>query len=115
MARIWFVRHQAENIVHKYPFAQRPTEEQLAPVRRWLLWLHGPTHPKSGAPYWLEVVSFDVLGPGEVPQIEALPEPVARQGRPSGAASVSFGDVEMSGRGAVRNPAAARSAGGTTP
>jgi len=71
MAKVYFVRHQAAGFVTEYPFAQEPTEAQLAAVAKKCFQSFGAEHPKSGEEYWVKVFSFDVLGPSDVP---AVPE-----------------------------------------
>lgn len=72
MSKIYFVRHQAAGIITKYPFSQSPSDEQIAAIKRECQAAHGELHPKEDedgnrAPYWTQVIDFDVLGPSDVP------------------------------------------------
>ena len=69
MAKVYFVRHQAAGYVTEYPFAQEPTEAQLAAVAKKCFQSFGAEHPKSQEEYWVKVFSFDVLGPSDVPEV----------------------------------------------
>jgi hypothetical protein len=97
MAKIYFVRHQAQNVVYQFPFAQPPSDEQIAAVRRFCFQTWGPTHEK-GDPYWTRVEEFDLLGLDEVPDV------------PLRALSLSKENVadpnkyEVSAQGHVENP-----------
>lgn len=98
--KVFFLRHQAGGVLHEHPFAARPTEAQLAPLRAMCAWRHGEKHPRSGQPYWSDVVAVDVLGPGDVPHFE----PPTATSTSSGHGSGSFGDLKAHGVGRVRNP-----------
>jgi hypothetical protein len=85
MAKIYFLRHQAGGVLHEYPFAEPPTEEQRAAVWKLCFHRHGAEHPKiytdeSGnefkRPYWPSddphaLVERELLGASDVP---AVPE-----------------------------------------
>ena len=63
--KIYFLRHQAAGIVHKYPFSSPPTNEQRAAVERECFQQHGASHPKTGESYWMTVVDVDLVGASE--------------------------------------------------
>ncbi len=70
MAKIYFVRHQAHGIVADFPFYEHPSAEQVAAVAKWCFNIHGFGHLKTPKePYWTRVVSFDLLGVNDVPQV----------------------------------------------
>lgn len=70
MAKIYLIRHQAKGVVHEFPFAQEPSAEQLAAVKKLCFQSFGFGHPKTPTePYWLRVVEIDLLGPDEVPHV----------------------------------------------
>jgi hypothetical protein len=70
MAKIYLVRHQAQNVVHQFPFAQPPTPEQLAAVSRFCFQSWGRSHEKTpDEPYWVKVIEVDLLGPNDVPDV----------------------------------------------
>lgn len=71
MSKVYFVRHQAAGIVTKYPFAEHPSEEQVAAVAKECFQSFGFGHAKTpDAPYWTRVEPFDLLGPTDVPVVE---------------------------------------------
>lgn len=91
--KVFFLRHQAEGVLHAYPFATRPSPEQLQPLleaceRKW-----GPGHPKTGDPFSFFIVELDAIAEGELPK---LPEP------PVAAPSVQ--PFTISAVGHVENP-----------
>lgn len=69
MAKVYFVRHQAAGFVTEYPFAEKPTDAQVAAVAKKCFQSFGSQHAKTKEEYWVKVFSFDVLGPGEVPAV----------------------------------------------
>jgi len=69
MSKVYFVRHQAAGFVTEYPFAEEPTEEQIAAVAKKCFQSFGGEHPKSKEEYWVKVFSFDVLGASDVPVV----------------------------------------------
>jgi hypothetical protein len=97
MAKIYFVRHQAEGVVTQFPFSAPPSEEQVAAVSRFCFQSWGPTHPK-GDPYWTRVVEFDVLGPSEVPDVPQRALSLSKEN------VAEPGKNEVSARGTVTNP-----------
>ena len=103
MAKIYFLRHQAAGLISKYPFSDVPTDVQIDAVKRECFQLLGPSHPKTGEPYWLKVVEQDVLGPGDVPDV---PERALSSVSP-GVRATGGGDPEeftVQGVGTVTNP-----------
>jgi hypothetical protein len=71
MAKVYFVRHQAAGIVTKYPFAQEPTEAQVAAIVRECFQSFGGSHQKTpDVPYWVRVESFDLLDANTVPEVQ---------------------------------------------
>lgn len=98
MSKVYFVRHQAAGIVARFPFAQHPTEEQVAAVAKDCFVEHGASHAKTpDKPYWTMVVDFDLLG-DEVP--------VARKHSlgavsASGVGVAATGEIGVSGTGHV--------------
>lgn len=68
--KVYFVRHQAAGFVTKYPFAEHPSEAQVAAVAKECFQSFGFGHAKTpDEPYWTSVSEFDVLGPDEVPAV----------------------------------------------
>ncbi len=99
MAKVYFVRHQAHGIVADFPFAETPTEVQLDAVKRYCFHIHGFSHPKTPTePYWVKVVEFDVLGPGEVPSV---PERALGLASTPGVATAEMTATGVSGTGVV--------------
>jgi hypothetical protein len=99
MAKIYFVRHQAHGIVHEFPFAEAPTQNQVEVVARFCFQSHGFGHAKTpDQPYWTRVVEVDVLGPGELP---AVPERVLAPAGEQGVARVAAGGAVISGSGTI--------------
>lgn len=99
MAKIYFVRHQAHGIVHEFPFAEHPTQEQVAAVARFCFQSYGHGHPKTpDQPYWTKVVERDVLGPNDKP---AVPERVLAPAGEKGVGKTEAGTIVASGTGLV--------------
>lgn len=98
MEKVFFVRHQAHGVVHQFPFAQHPTQEQVEAIKRFCFQLHGFGHPKTPEePYWVRVVEVDVLG-DELPDV---PERVLAPAGEPGVGRVQAGQVGVSGVGRV--------------
>lgn len=60
MEKVYFLRHQAHGVVHKYPFSEPPTDAQKAQVAKEMLQIHGQFHKKLDADgnrqeHWLRV------------------------------------------------------------
>ena len=73
MASIFFLRHQAGNVLHEYPFASPPTDEQKEALERLCIQRHGVSHAKTpGEPYWMRVVEVPLLGDDDVPSVPEL-------------------------------------------
>ncbi len=94
MAKVYFVRHQAAGFITEFPFAQEPTEAQIAAVAKKCFQSFGAEHPKSGEPYWVKAFAFDVLGPNDVP---VVPE----RSLSSVSTSASAGEFIVAGTGTV--------------
>lgn len=78
MSKVYFVRHQAAGILFELPFAQSPTDEQLAACAARCFRVHGFGHPKTPTePYWVRVEEFDVLGPDAIPSVPEITLSVA--------------------------------------
>lgn len=98
MAKIYFVRHQAHGIVHEYPFAQHPTQNQIDAVRRYCFQAHGFGHAKTpDEPYWMKVVEVEVLG-DEIPDV---PERVLGPAGEDGVGRAEGPKVFVSGAGTI--------------
>lgn len=69
MASVFYVRHQAAGVVHEYPFANSPSEAQIAAVGTLCFQRWGANHPKSNEAYWLRVVEVPLLGARDVPEV----------------------------------------------
>lgn len=69
---VYFVRHQAGGVLLDYPFANPPTDEQIAPLVAEMVRLHGERSPK-GEPWRTTIVSRRVLGLFDVPAIAPPP------------------------------------------
>lgn len=93
--KIYFLRHQADGVLHSFPFAKPPTEAQIAAVKKLCDRRHGNVHPKLKEPYWMIVEEVDVLG-AEVPEV---PEP----GQVT-ASDAALQPMTVSGVGHVENP-----------
>lgn len=99
MDKVYFVRHQAHGIVHEFPFAAPPTDDQVAAVVRYCFQLHGACHPKTpDVPYWTKVVDRDVIGVGVVPEV---PERALSVAGKAGEAHVDAAEFTVSGVGFV--------------
>ena len=99
MSKVYFVRHQAAGIVAKYPFAEHPTEAQVAAVAKECFHSHGFGHAKTpDKPYWTTVVDFDVLGESDVPTVEERSLSVATA---PGVGLAEAGQFGVSGAGNV--------------
>lgn len=99
MAKIYFVRHQAHGIVHEFPFAEHPTQNQVADVVRFCFQSHGFGHPKTpDQPYWTMVVERDVLGPNDKPDV---PERVLAPAGEKGVGRTEAGSITVGGTGTV--------------
>lgn len=94
MAKIYFVRHQAGGVLWETPFAESPSEGQIAAIKKLAAQSHGAAHPKTDEPYWLTVCEVDVLGSGDVPSV-----PDRAPGVSVNAAAV--GEFQVSGVGTV--------------
>lgn len=70
--KVFFLRHQAEGVLHAYPFATRPTPEQCAPLLEACAQKWGAGHPKTGEPFGFWIVELEAIAEGELPK---LPEP----------------------------------------
>lgn len=69
MAKVYFLRHQAGNVITKYPFSQPPTDAQIAAVVAECVKAYGECHPKTpGEPYWIRLFEVDLLGPDDMPE-----------------------------------------------
>jgi len=98
MEKIFFVRHQAHGVVHQFPFAQHPTQEQVDAVKRYCFQLHGFGHPKTPEePYWVRVVETPVLG-DELPEV---PERVLAPAGEQGVGRAATGELSVSGVGTI--------------
>lgn len=70
MDKIFYVRHQAHGVVHEFPFAQSPSDEQIELVRKFCFQLHGFGHAKTpDEPYWVRIVEVAVFGPKDLPEV----------------------------------------------
>jgi hypothetical protein len=99
MAKIYMVRHQANGLVHEYPFAQKPTEAQLDAISRLCFQRHGFSHPKTpDEPYWTRIVEVDLLGPNDAIEV---PERDLSAVSVPGAAVAASGLYGVSGAGHV--------------
>lgn len=99
MAKIYFVRHQAHGIVHEFPFAEHPSQDQVAAVAKFCFQSHGFGHAKApDVPYWTMVVERDVLGADELPDV---PERVLGPASEAGVAKAEAGKALVSGNGTV--------------
>lgn len=109
--QIFFLRHQAGGVLHKYPFTAPPTSAQKAAVWKECFQSHGEMHPKEHLnedgvtthkkPYWTfddprALVTVDVLGPNDVPAVED--RDLRKVNEAAAAAPVA------SGKGTVTNP-----------
>lgn len=100
MAKIYFLQHQAHGVVHEYPFAAPPTEEQTKAVRKFCFQLHGFSHAKTPKePYWIKVLEIDVVG-DEVPEVPDR-ELSAVSSSTKGAVMTSANAAAVSGTGRV--------------
>lgn len=72
MKHIYMVRHQIAGFLHEFIFAQEPSDEQLAPIRRLMASRHGVEF--RGEEIWMRVYKMDVIDDGAVPDV-ALPRP----------------------------------------
>lgn len=66
MSKIFFLRHQNEGVLWQMPFAESPSDAQIAAVRAML-------EARHGAGRFLIVVAADLIEPGAV--IEPPPPP----------------------------------------
>ena len=98
MPKIYFLRHQAAGLLAEYPFAEPPTEEQVNLFARVLRARHGDAHPKTREPYWLRVVTVDLLDHTFKPP---MPGPVSASAAESLAA---LAEPQVTARGTVTNP-----------
>ncbi len=88
--KLYFVRHQAHGIVHEFPFAEAPTQNQVAAVAKHCFAIHGFGHKKTpDVPYWTKVVEIDVLGPDDMP--------VVKEPGPVGVDAAGVGKAEAAG------------------
>ena len=102
MAKIYFVRHQAHGVVHEFPFAQHPTQEQVARVAKFCFQHHGHGHTKTpDQPYWTRVVEVPVLEDGEMPDV---PERVLGPAGEQGVGSAQVDVYVASGAGRISDP-----------
>jgi hypothetical protein len=70
--KIYLVQHQANGVVHEFPFSSPPSEAQLEAVWTFCFQSHGASHSKTpGEPYWQIVKEVEVLGPNDIPVIPA--------------------------------------------
>jgi hypothetical protein len=65
MASVYLFRHQHHGILTTHVFAERPTAEQVAPLRAYCERLHG-----AG---WDSIHEATMVAPGEVPSIDMPP------------------------------------------
>lgn len=99
MAKIYYVRHQAHGVVHEFPFAEQPTQEQVALVAKHCFALHGFGHPKTpDVPYFTRIEEAELLGASDMPAIKQ-PGPVAA--RAPGALVAEAAGPTVSGVGHV--------------
>ena len=101
---VFFLRHQAAGIVHDHPFASRPTDAQIAPLRSLLEWRHGAAHPRTGQAYWMDVVAIEVHEDGAIPVVDIPAGAPGPRGRASAVGVGGFADLSAHGNGFVRNP-----------
>lgn len=96
MAKVYFARHQAQGTLWDFPFAERPSDAQLAALNARCAHSHGVAHPKTGEPYWLAVLEVQVMGAGDMPpSLEA-----SGVSMPNGAEA---GQFAVTGSGSVIN------------
>lgn len=70
MKKIYFVRHQAGGVVHEFPFAQYPTDQQIAAVESICFDRHGFSHKKTpDQPYWTRVDEVSLFE-DEIPEVK---------------------------------------------
>lgn len=95
---LYFVRHQAEGVVWRFPFLTPPSDAQKAAVNARCAMAHGQSHPKTKEPYWLQVVEVDALNEGEIPAPPAIEAPG------DGVSRIGIPPITMSGVGHIENP-----------
>jgi hypothetical protein len=97
MSKIFFLRHQIEHVLWQMPFAESPSDAQIAAVRAMLEARHG-THSARGDELFLIVVAVDVIEPGAT--IEPPPAP-----RPADPKVVAMlGELGIKATAKVENP-----------
>lgn len=64
--KAYLYRHQHAGIVTSHVFTERPSDEQLAPLKAEAERLHG----RDG---WSAIHEIDVVGPGELPFVPPAP------------------------------------------
>ncbi|MES1205013.1 MAG: hypothetical protein ABUS79_03670 [Pseudomonadota bacterium] len=97
--KVFMVRHQAGGIASSHVFLQRPTEEQIAPIRAEMDRLHGKIETKSGKPWWVVIHEAELMAmPSDMP---VFPERENDGNRLNRAAAPK---VEVSGTLVVTNP-----------
>lgn len=103
MNKIYFLRHQANGVVHEFPFAEPPTEAQMKAVMRLCFMRHGGSHKKTpDEPFWTRVVEVELLGPNDIPDV---PERVLTGVSVPGVGKADTNEVSASGTGHVEVPA----------
>lgn len=94
MSKIHFVRHQVAGVLYEYPFEVAPSDAQVGQIAVRMARLHGTEHPKTKEPYWVQVVSYDMIGPDDEIQV----------GPPPGQDQRAAPPVTVAGSGTVENP-----------
>jgi len=95
MAKIYFVRHQAEGLLTEFPFAEPPTDAQFSALAKLCFQRHGEKHRKTGETFWIKTVEVSVLGAGDVPEVPERSLTVASM--------AGLVPVTVSGKGHVEN------------
>lgn len=100
--KVYFLRHQADNVSYDFPFAEPPTEAQLQPLLRRCTQRHGVAHSKTpDQPHWIKIVEVEVLGPNDIPEV---PEVVLSPVIPKGTGKAETAELSVTGTGHVATP-----------
>jgi len=103
MAKVYFVRHQAAGYLTAFPFADPPTDAQIASIKKLCDMQHGTHHAKTEEPYWLKGVGIDLLDSEADPF--AMVETAAKEAQAArDKATAGLPKVEFSATGHVENP-----------
>lgn len=110
----FYFRHQAGGVIHDHPFDKKPTDNELAPLRKLMLERFGETHPKTGAPFWDRVEEYtgkldkagnpETVAYGHTEAMSGHPAPIDKKTHEEAEAARFRETVTAQGKGFIKNP-----------